>query len=172
MPRTGLLLARYNQSMHLGQGFNSFLQVSCVDNAVTFDQSKIVVERDASPAGVSQVVSYSSRFVKKISDVVRSMNISAASIIKSGSIEASSSGNPFFVEEAKFASSDLNVVVSVKVILLDPDVSIVTHENSQVMHRMYKYLIRTRTVGQDFDTRWGYIRDDKAGGSSIVRQIS
>jgi len=37
---------------------------------------------------------------------------------------------------------------------------------------MYKYLIRTRTVGQDFDTRWGYIRDDKAGGSSIVRQIS
>jgi len=122
------LLARYNESMHLGQGFNSFLQVSCIDNAVTFDQSKVVVERaNASPAGVSQVVSYSSRFVKKISDVVRSMNISAASLIKSGSIEAASAENPLFVEEEKFASSDLNVVVSVKVILLDPDVSIVTH---------------------------------------------
>ena len=86
---------------------------------MTFDQSNVVVERaNASPAGVSQVVSYSSRFVKKISDVVRSMNISAASLIKSGSIEASSSGNPLLVDEAKFASSDLNVVVSVKVILL------------------------------------------------------
>ena len=122
--------------MHLGQGFNSFLQVPCVDNAMTFDQSKVVVERaNSSPAGVSHVVSYSSQFVRKISDVLRSMNISAASLIKSGSIEASSSGNPLLVEEAKFASGDLNVVVSVKVILLDPNMSIVTHcgDNTQVM---------------------------------------
>ena len=118
MPGTGLLLARYNESMHLGQGFNSFLKVPCIENAVAFDHSKVAVERaDAgSPAGVSQAVSYSSRFVKKISDVVQSMNISAASSIKSGSIEASSSGNPVVVEEEKFTSSDLNVMVSVKVI--------------------------------------------------------
>ncbi|KAF8419175.1 hypothetical protein EV426DRAFT_616215 [Tirmania nivea] len=115
MPGTSLLLARYNDSMHLGQGFNSFLQVPCVDNAMTFDQSKVVVERaNACPADVSQMVSYSSRFVEKISDVVRVMNISAGSLIKNGSIDVS--GNPIWIDEAKFLSSDMNVVVSVKVI--------------------------------------------------------
>ena len=110
----GLLLAPYNDSMRLGQGFNSFLQVPCIDNAVSFDESKVVVDRaQAGPGGVSQVVSYSSRFVEKISDVVRSMNISAGSSIKSGSIEIG--GNSLSVDEAKFASSDLNAVVSVKV---------------------------------------------------------
>lgn len=31
---SGLLLAPYNDSMRLGQGFNSFLQTPCVHNAV------------------------------------------------------------------------------------------------------------------------------------------
>ena len=66
------------------------------------------------PTGVPQVVSYSSRFVEKISDVVRTMNISAASAIKSGSIEVP--GNSLSVDEANFLLSDLNVVVSVKVL--------------------------------------------------------
>ena len=64
-------------------------------------------------ANVSQTVSYSSRFVEKISDVVRSMNISAASSIKSGTIEVS--GNSMTVDEGKFSSSDMNAVVSVRV---------------------------------------------------------
>ena len=62
---------------------------------------------------MSQTVSYSSRFVEKISDVVRSMNISAASSIKSGTIEVS--GNSMTVDEGKFSSSDMNAVVSVRV---------------------------------------------------------
>ena len=111
----GLLLAPYNDSMRLGQGFNSFLQVTCIDNAVYIDQSKVVTERaQDGPTGISQVVSYSSRFVEKISDVVRSMNISAGSSIKSGSIEIS--GNSLSVDESKFTASDLNAVVSIKVI--------------------------------------------------------
>lgn len=117
MPGTGLLLAPYNDSMHLGQGFNSFLQVPCLNNAVTFasDQSKAVVESaKAGTIDASQVVSYSSRLVEKISDVVRAMNISAGSSIKCGSLE--SSGNSLSVDEVKFVSSDLNVLVSVKVI--------------------------------------------------------
>ena len=129
MTGIGLLLVPYNSSMRLGQGFNSFLQVPCVDNAMAFDESKVVVDSgvvdsgNAGPTGVSQVVScsadqttYSSRFVDKISDVARTMNISAASAIKSGGIEVS--GNSLPIDEAKFVSSDLNVVVSVKVPLL------------------------------------------------------
>jgi len=121
MPATGLLLVPYNGSMRLGQGYNSFLQVPCVDNAVTFDESKVVVEHVN--LGPTQAVScpskkttYSSRFVEKISDVARTMDISEASAIKSGGIEVS--GNSLPVDEAKFLSSDLNVVVSVKVLLL------------------------------------------------------
>ena len=109
-----LLLAPYNDSMHLGQGFNSFLQVQCIDKAVEIPGSALKTEAPRSGAGnVSQVVSYSSRFVNKISDVVRSMNISAGSSIKRGTIEVS--GNSLSVDEAKFAASDLNAVVSVKV---------------------------------------------------------
>ena len=63
--------------------------------------------------GVSQAVSYSSRFVDKISDVTRSMNISAGSYIKNESIVVS--GNNLNIDEAKFSTSDLNAVVSVKV---------------------------------------------------------
>ena len=77
----------------------------------TSNQLKVVVE-----SGPSQVVSYSSRFVEKISDVARAMNISAGSSIKCGSIEGS--GKTLSVDEVKFVSSDLNVLVSVKVLLL------------------------------------------------------
>ncbi|CEL10535.1 hypothetical protein ASPCAL13653 [Aspergillus calidoustus] len=52
-------------------------------------------------APVSQVVSYSSRFVEKLSDITQLMNISASKSIKSG---------------ARFSSADVNAVVSVKVV--------------------------------------------------------
>lgn len=32
-----LMLAPYNESMRLGQGYNSFLQTPCIEQAVTFD---------------------------------------------------------------------------------------------------------------------------------------
>ncbi|QYS99762.1 hypothetical protein H0G86_006881 [Trichoderma simmonsii] len=102
--------------MRLGQGYNSFLQLPCVDGAVKIDQSDIQthVARADPSASVSQVVSYNSRFVERISDVARGMNVSAASSIKSGTIGIS--GNSLSVDEAKFAVSDLNAVISVKVI--------------------------------------------------------
>ena len=111
-----LLLAPYNDSMHLGQGFNSFLHVQCIDNAfeVTDDSVRTQSAGASSTDNVSQIVSYSSRFVERISDVVRSMNISAGSSIKSGSIEVN--GNSLTVDEAKFSASDLSAVVSVKVV--------------------------------------------------------
>ncbi|KAJ4243311.1 hypothetical protein NW762_014836 [Fusarium torreyae] len=111
-----VLLAPYNDSMHLGQGFNSFLQRPCMDGAVEISQSNTQTQaaRAGGSANISQVVSYSSRFVEKISDVVRSMNISAASSIKLGTIEVS--GNSLSVDESKFAASDMNAVISVKVV--------------------------------------------------------
>ncbi len=111
-----LLLAPYNESLQLGQGFNSFLQNPCVEGAVRVpsDVLKAVQERSAAAAGpTSQIVSYSSRFVEKLSDVVRSMNISAASSIKSGTIQ--SAGNSLSVDETKFSASDWHAVISVKV---------------------------------------------------------
>ncbi len=61
-----------------------------------------------------KTVTYSARFVEKISEVVRTMNVSAGSSIKNGSIDMSG-GGAFSVDEVKFAESDLNVVISVKV---------------------------------------------------------
>jgi hypothetical protein len=101
--------------MRLGQGYNSFLQTPCVHNAVEVgDHEDPVVDVQNS---VSQVVSYSSRFVSRISEVVRSMNISAGTAIKNGSIVVS--GNSLNVDEMKFTASDLNAVVSVKVRIIE-----------------------------------------------------
>ncbi|KAF1836076.1 hypothetical protein BDW02DRAFT_494504, partial [Decorospora gaudefroyi] len=80
-------------------------------------------------------VTYSARFVEKISDVVRSMNVSAGSSIKNGSIDMSG-GGAFTVDEIKFAESDLNVVVSVKVSNGTP-VDMKASWTSQVFHEMY-----------------------------------
>ncbi|KAK4063882.1 hypothetical protein Trihar35433_8590 [Trichoderma harzianum] len=109
-------LAPYNDTMRLGQGYNSFLQLPCLDGAVKIHASDIQthVARADPSASVSQVVSYNSRFVERISDVARGMNVSAASSIKSGTIGIS--GNSLGVDEAKFADSDLNAFISVKVI--------------------------------------------------------
>ena len=105
------LLAPADEGMKLGQGFNSFLQHTCIDDAVKVTNEN--AKRDGNANSISQVVSYSSRFVERLSDVVRSMNISAGSSIKSGTV--TSSGNSSTIDEMKFNSSDLNAVISVKV---------------------------------------------------------
>ncbi len=61
-------------------------------------------------------MSYSSRFVERISDVVRGMNISAAATVMNGGVEVL--GNSLSLDESKFAINDLNAVVSVKARLL------------------------------------------------------
>lgn len=59
-------------------------------------------------------MSYSARFVEKLSDVMDTMNVSYCSSVKKGTIEIS--GNTSTVDETTFKSSDLNAVVSVKVV--------------------------------------------------------
>lgn len=55
-------LAPYNDTMRLGQGYNSFLQLQCLDDAVKIDASELQthVARADPSANVSQVVSYNS----------------------------------------------------------------------------------------------------------------
>lgn len=111
-----LILAPYNDSMQLGQGFNSFLYTPCIIDAVEISRDTVRTQAMHSDGleNASQEVSYSSYFVEKISEIVRSMNISAASSIKSGTIKVS--GNSLIVDQASFAASDLNAVINVKVI--------------------------------------------------------
>ncbi|KAJ4180680.1 hypothetical protein NW755_011575 [Fusarium falciforme] len=110
----GIILAPYDDSMRLGQGYNSFLHAPCVYDAVRISQDRIGQKPASSDGSVSQNVNYSSRFVDKMSDVVKSLNVSAGSSIKNGGIIGSR--NSVTVDETKFAASDLNAIVSVKVV--------------------------------------------------------
>ncbi|KAF5672547.1 hypothetical protein FHETE_3681 [Fusarium heterosporum] len=64
--------------------------------------------------GRSQVVTYTSRFVSKLSEVTDEMNISGSLSIKYGAIGGSGKGS--FIDSDKFKESDLNFFISVKVI--------------------------------------------------------
>jgi hypothetical protein len=109
---SALLLAPFNDSMRLGQGYNSFLQTPCLGNAVDISSALLVASDNNNTP--SQSVAYSASFVEKISEVVRNMNISAGSSIRTGSVGVSSGGSS--IDEIKFAESDLNAVLSVKVV--------------------------------------------------------
>lgn len=111
---SGILLAPYNDSMRLGQGYNSFLHAPCIYDAVQVNPDRVSVKPASSNGSTSQIVNYSSRFVDKISDVVKSLNVSAGASIKNGGIIGSS--NTAALDETKFAASDLNAIVSVKVV--------------------------------------------------------
>jgi len=108
------LLAPYNNSMRLGQGFNSFTQQICLNEAVVRgeDLSDPSDNSDGSK-GISQIVSYSSRFVDKLSDITDAMNVSASLSIKTGTIGGSASRA--YIDSDKFKTSDLNFFIQVKV---------------------------------------------------------
>ena len=76
------------------------------DREVAFDAS--------SPRGPSQIVTYTSRFVDRLSDVTDDMCVSGSLSIKAAKIGGSGKGS--FVDSDKFKESDLNFYISVKVI--------------------------------------------------------
>jgi len=76
------------------------------DRSYTFDAS--------APTGPSQTVTYSSRFIDKLSDVTDDMCISGALSVKMAKIGGSGRGS--FVDSDKFKQSDLNFYISVKVV--------------------------------------------------------
>lgn len=108
-----LLLAPYNDSMRPGHGYNSFLHTPCVEKVVHATPTDITSQAGAPQPSMPQIVSYNSRHVKDLSDLVQSMNISPASVIQLGSLKLLGHFTP--VNEKAFKESDLNVVVSVSV---------------------------------------------------------
>lgn len=90
-------------------GFNSYTHTICIDNAV-----EVTPENKEKVESPSQVVTYSSKFVERLSDVVSSMNISYSAAIQKGTIEVSGNGNS--IDEDKIKASDINLVISVQVI--------------------------------------------------------
>ncbi|PSK46445.1 hypothetical protein B9Z65_5413 [Elsinoe australis] len=88
-----LLLAPYNDSMRLGMGYNSYTQTACIDKAVLCQQRQ--EDEDGEP----------------FSD---SLNISYSDSIKRGTVEIAGNGN--YMNEDKIKASELNAVVSVKVV--------------------------------------------------------
>ncbi|KAM0796836.1 hypothetical protein BDR22DRAFT_498294 [Usnea florida] len=73
---------------------------------------------------VVQIVTYSSRLVDNVSDIVQALNISSSASIKYGTIKGS--GSASIVNENKVNQSDLNYIVTVKV----------TNETSPVADKM------------------------------------
>ena len=93
--------APYSNAMRLGQGFNSYAQTICIDNAVLFDapsKSSPPPPPAAGDDGQKQVVTYSAGFVDKLSDVVEATNLSPSTSIKSGSIGNSGKGGGGFID--------------------------------------------------------------------------
>lgn len=131
-----LQLVPYNESMTLGQGYNSFLQLPRVHSAVIVASQEPNASRSGDPVSapasndstvnnvqkasksnrVSQVVSYSSRLVSKLSEVARTMNITSGASVRAGVITVSS--NQSTIDEAKFSEADINAVISIKVSIL------------------------------------------------------
>ncbi|KAF2785625.1 hypothetical protein K505DRAFT_291014, partial [Melanomma pulvis-pyrius CBS 109.77] len=64
--------------------------------------------------GPSQIVTYTSRFVDKLSDVTEALNVSGSLSIKYGAIGGSGKGQ--FIDSDKFRDSDLNFFIQVKVV--------------------------------------------------------
>ncbi|CAE6476509.1 unnamed protein product [Rhizoctonia solani] len=107
-------LVPYDVSMQPGQGYNSFLHRPCIYNAVEMGpEVKLLTTRATSERGISQVVSYSSRIVNRASEVTRSLNVSAAASVKNGGIRTA--GHQSGLDDTKIATSDINLVISVKV---------------------------------------------------------
>ena len=73
---------------------------------------------------VVQIVTYSSRLVDNVSDIVQALNISSSASIKYGTIKGA--GSASIVNENKVNQSDLNYIVTVKV----------TNETSPVADKM------------------------------------
>jgi hypothetical protein len=114
------LLSRRSTATNLSASFNSYTQQICVDNAVKVTDRKTsssitgIADGTLNNRSSSQIVTYSSRQVQKLSEVSDSMNISGSLAIKNGTIQGSGSGA--FVDTNKFRESDMNFLLQVKVV--------------------------------------------------------
>lgn len=110
-------MAPYNESMRLGQGYNSFLQSSCIDNAIHISDSESVINQPALPTehnAAGQTITCSTRLLEKPSDLARALGVSAAACVKAGTIPLIGNGTTFSSDET--SENTITMVVSVKVV--------------------------------------------------------
>lgn len=103
-------------------GYNSFTQTPCLDNAILFDAvrpTSAPKPTDAAPQ--KQSVTYTSRLITSLSDLLEATTLSPASAIKSGTLNSS-----LFIDTDQFKDADLNYLLHVKVLHQAPQTS---HEN-------------------------------------------
>ncbi|KAI1291440.1 hypothetical protein F5Y03DRAFT_403279 [Xylaria venustula] len=109
-----LNVAPYNTAMRIGQGFNSYTHEICINDAVIVDDEKPGGDHfSADNNQVSQMVTYCTKYVDKVSEVTDAMSVSAALSIKTASAGGGLSGS--YVDADKFKESDINFFVQVKV---------------------------------------------------------
>ncbi|MCJ1377318.1 hypothetical protein MMC17_000412 [Xylographa soralifera] len=135
-------LAPFSSYMKLGQGFNSYTQEVCIEDAVLVEPNQAatrsssifhpqgpvlplhVCSEAAAPSSVpekaappcknlSQIVTYSSRSVSNMADIIDALNLSASASIKYGTVKGS--GSASFVNENKVSQSDVSYIITVKV---------------------------------------------------------
>ncbi|KAF7346624.1 Major facilitator superfamily MFS-1 [Mycena sanguinolenta] len=126
-----LLLAPYNDAMRLGMGFNSFTQQLCVNDAVRLAGGKqetatekslrpqyqpgLMTAPDGSNVDISQDVTWTAKFVNKMSEVTDSLNISGSLQIKLEAIGGGVKASASFLDSNKFKESDINYFFQVRV---------------------------------------------------------
>ncbi|KAF7339039.1 Major facilitator superfamily MFS-1 [Mycena venus] len=126
-----LLLAPYNDAMRLGMGFNSFPQQLCVNDAVRLAGGKqdiptdkslrpqyqpgLMTAPDGSNLDISQNVTWTAKFVDKMSEVTDSLNVSGSLQIKLDAIGGGGKATASFLDSNKFKESDINYFIQVRV---------------------------------------------------------
>ena len=75
--------------------------------------SSVPVNAPPPAKNLSQIVTYSSRSVSNMSDIIDALQISASASIKYGTVKGS--GSAGFVNENKVSQSDINYIITVKV---------------------------------------------------------
>ncbi|PSR82112.1 hypothetical protein BD289DRAFT_454493 [Coniella lustricola] len=104
--KDALTLAELDKVRAQNQFADRFDGIDSTTELYTFDPA-------SGGRGPSQTVTYSSRFVDRLSDVTEDMAISGALSVKMAKIGGSGRGS--FVDSDKFKESDLNFYISVKV---------------------------------------------------------
>ncbi|KAI0340777.1 hypothetical protein BDW22DRAFT_1359593 [Trametopsis cervina] len=124
-----LLLAPYNEAMRLGMGFNSFTQHLCINDAVKAPGNTPVTEQSLRPqqehdttanadrgnGNIAQEVSWTAKFVDRLSEVTDSLNIGGSLQIKCDAIGGGGNASASFVDTNKFKESDINYLIQVRV---------------------------------------------------------
>ncbi|KAF7324485.1 Major facilitator superfamily MFS-1 [Mycena kentingensis (nom. inval.)] len=127
------LQAPYTDAMRLGMGFNSFTQQLCINDAVRVVQGNVNVPAtegtlrtvplsaptstaSSTAPRVSQDVVWTAKFVTKVSEIVDTLNVSGSLQIKCDAIGGSGKASATFVDTNKIKESDINYLISAKVV--------------------------------------------------------